>query len=502
MRPSQNPTCFLFPTIALVFAISLCQLEEVIGQKQLPVSTVENLESLIRNVVKETPLPGCAIAIVADDKKVYSKGFGYADVEAKNEIDASDTIFQIGSISKSFTATLAAQLVDEKKITWNDKLSLFLPNSKVPESPITLLHLAQHTSGLPGDPPNLRRKHGDYPVLAFTHFELYLGLAKSKLRFKPGSRWSYSNFGYAVLGHALEKRTNTPYETLVNKRLFEPLKMKSSTVTVWPEFKNRLAKPYHLNEGELAEYDCPWDQEALSPAGGISATVNDLAKYMMFQIRASKSDDNEIGQLQNPSIEAGSSRYGKGWFVEQIPGLGKVVSVGGDVDGYVGEIVFAPKQGIGCVILINSGDAPALPYLGRWILTKLVMKKQLGPIALENHYYRGMIAQSLKNWSIAMKSFSKANDQPSPHLMSLYQIGRTAAISGLYSEKGKSALQKYLGNEPVKGISHAAAYWRLGMIHANSGQTQLAIDAYNKSIDADPDLTPAKSALRKLLKKR
>lgn len=497
MRSLARQPDFLIWTFLLSITLIFVQPETVESQNGLPASTSKDLEELIKSAMERTPLPGLAIAIVIDGKPHYSKGFGYADVDTKKEI-TTETIFQIGSITKSFTATLAAQLVEEGEISWSDDLAKYFPNAKVPDKRITLQHLAQHTSGLPGDPPNLRRKHGDYPILAFTHFELYQGLKQSTLQFQPGKQWSYSNFGYAVLGHTLEIKTNTPFEVLVEQKLFNPLKMNSSTVTIWPELKPRLAKPYHLVDRKLADYDSPWDEEALAPAGGIASTSGDIAKYVAFQIKAHEKS-NAVGDLQKAEVTTRGNPYGKGWFVEQIPGVGKVVSVGGDVDGYVGEIVFAPEHGIGSVILINSGDAPALPYVGRWAVTTLCKTKS-EIAATEAIYYRAMIAQSLGNWSAAIASFSKLAKRSPPHVLSLYQIGRTAAMSGDYSEEGILALTRYTQHKPAPGISHAAAYWRLGMINNNEGKIQLAINAYKKAIEMEPDFVPAIRALREIEK--
>ncbi|MEL7500647.1 MAG: serine hydrolase [Planctomycetota bacterium] len=469
--------------------------DAVAQQKWLPDEFATELKAKIQRVGEETPVPGLAIAIIDSGGRIQSSGFGFSDLESKSKVNPSDTIFQIGSISKSFTATLAAQLESEGKLSWDEPLSKSIANLDLPSENIRLKHLAQHTSGLPGDAPNLRRKHGDYPILAFTHFELYRGLESSTVHSRPGERWSYSNFGYAVFGHVLELKTKTPYETLVKQRVFDPLNMDSSTITIWPELQERLATPYHLVDGKLVKYDCPWDQEALAPAGGIASTVDDMAKYAVFQLQSNALKD-EVGRLQIATVETGGNPYGKGWFNEQIPGLGTVVSVGGDVDGYVGEVVLAPKKGIGCVILVNSGDAPFLQHLGRWVLTRL-QERKTGDSSNERLFFEGMMAQSIKDWPTAIQLLSAACESSS-HQAASYQIGKTAAISGQFTVSGKKALKQYLTGKPLQGISRAAAYWRLGMICENSGQLADARESYEKSLELDANFLPAKTALDKL----
>jgi CubicO group peptidase (beta-lactamase class C family) len=244
----------------IVIALQLLVLSNPLpGQQRLPEPLAVELQRVVELSREAIPIPGIAVGVVMNWEVAYARGFGYADLSTKEPI-TPNTIFQIGSISKSFTATLAALLVEQGELSWDDPLSKHIPHASLPHQSITLAHLARHTAGLPGDPPTLRRQHGDYPILAFTHFELYRGLAETTLQFQPGSNWGYSNFGYAVLGHALEMKTGTPYEVLVRRRLFEPLEMTSSTITLWPETTERLAKPYFLQEGKLTEYPAPWDE--------------------------------------------------------------------------------------------------------------------------------------------------------------------------------------------------------------------------------------------------
>lgn len=415
------------------------------------------LEAAIDASLQAVPIPGMAVGVVINGEPAYSRGFGVADLSTKEPITA-DTLFQIGSISKSFTATLGAILVERGKLSWDDPAAKHIPHAHFPDRSITLRQLARHTSGLPGDAPTLRRLHGDDPVLAFTHFELYRSLEESEVRFPPGSAWGYSNFGYAVLGHAIERVTETPYEVLVDREVFKPLGMDSSTVTLWPKLAQRLATPYHLQNGKLETYPAPWDEEALAPAGGLSSTVRDLERYLVYQMEQS-TRGGAVAELQTAQVNTGGNAYGSGWFVEESPGTGRLVSVGGDVDGYVGELVFAPQHGIGTVVLVNSGDAAPLPYIGRWLIASLRAEADAAA-KNEARYYRGMMHQAIREWSPAVQAFSELSGvDGSPHLGALYQIGRTAALSGQHLPEGVRALEEYVRHEPLRDIPRAAAYW-------------------------------------------
>jgi tetratricopeptide (TPR) repeat protein len=190
-----------------------------------------------------------------------------------------------------------------------------------------------------------------------------------------------------------------------------------------------------------------------------------------------------------------------GWFIEELPGVGQVVSVGGDVDGYVGELVFAPQRQLGTMILVNSGDAPPLPFIGRWLIAKLQGETN-SSAAAEARYYRGMIDQATGKWASAVDAFSSLANHTPPHLRALYQIGRTAVLSGEHLDQGTRALEEYLRHDPLPGISHAAAYWRLGQVHERAERWDAATAAYQEALEREAHYEPARAALRELRKRK
>ncbi|MDX1661040.1 MAG: serine hydrolase, partial [Gemmatimonadota bacterium] len=454
---------------------------------------VEEIESVARSVADSVPYPGLVVGVVVGDSLAFDMGHGVADRATGEPVD-SRTLFQIGSVSKSFTASMAAMLADRGAIAWTDPISQhYPPSAELPEEPITLAQVAAHTSGLPGNAPTLRRKHGDYPILAFTHFELYRSLAESELSFEPGTDWGYSNFGYAVLGHVLELRSGEPYETLLKRELLDPIGMASTTVTIWPELADRLATPYIPDDetGALVEYT-PWDEEALAPAGGIASTLEDMGRWIAFQIRARAGLEERLSRaaaegLQRPgwTFPSGNA-YGMGWFVESPEGVGEVVSVGGEVDGYTADVVFAPDRGVGVVAMTNRGNATGLPDLTRWVLARVAGAE---PEAL---YRRGLLHQAAREWSAAIEAFEQVVERTPPGARALYQIGRTGAISGSDLDVASAALERYLEIDPPPGdFPHAAARWRLGMVHQRAGRCEDAEREYRAAIEADPDYESA-----------
>lgn len=486
---------FRIALLCAALAVGYAPLSPTVRAQTLDDGLQLEIERAVGSLVDSVPWPGAAVGIVRGDTLAYAGGFGVMSRRTGEPV-TSETLFQIGSVTKSFTSTLAGMLSAEGRLAWSDLLAERLPAGTVmPATPITLGQLASHTSGLPHEAPTLRRVHGDYPILAFTHFELYRSLAESEVVFEPGTAWGYSNFGYAVLGNAIEVLTGEPYETLLTKELFGPLTMRSSTVTVWPELAGRLATPYIEDErtGELVEYT-PWDMEALAPAGGIASTLSDLGRWVAFQMRAREGGEERlpaavVRDLQSAhwSFPAGNA-YGRGWFVERMKGVGEVVSVGGEVDGYTSEIAIASDCGIGAIVLTNRGDATGLPDLARWLLARVCG----GEGNTETLIQRGFLHQAAREWTPAFDAFEESAARDSTDGRSLYQVGRTGALSGLRPEEAGQALERYLARSPIPGdVPHGAARWRLGMVHQRAGRCAEAEEQYALAIDEDPSLAEA-----------
>lgn len=353
------------------------------------------IESRCRALLDQAPVPGLAVGVVSGGRLAYAAGFGVADRESRRPATPA-TLFQVGSMSKPFTGTLLGILRERGLLAMDDRIERHLPPDLASPTTadgagITIRQLATHTSGLPRQPPTLRRADDDAPVLAFTHFELYRSLERARLDSRPGERFQYSNFGFAVLGHILERASGLPYETLLVRELLEPLGMASSTVTLWPALGERLAVPYYPTgtaEG-LVEYT-PWDTGALAPASGLASTVEDLARFAAFHLAAyapagpGAAAGGGPGAAPDAVLSAEGRRllheprwrvsdgtsYGLGWLVREVEGLGRVVGHGGEVDGYTSHLALAPESGHAVILLANAGDAP-LTELGDWILRRV-----------------------------------------------------------------------------------------------------------------------------------
>src|SRR5437867_10425827 len=193
-----------------------------------------------------------------------------------------DTIFEIGSITKTFTALLLLDMVKRGEMKLDDPVAKYLPESvTVPThngKEMTLLDLVTHTAALPRDPDNLTPTRG-LPENAFADYtveKLYAFLSSFSLDREPGSKFEYSNVGMALLGHILALKTGTNYEALVVERICRPLKMNSTRITLPPELEARLARGHD----QLGKPAPNWEFQVYGGAGGLRSTANDLLKYV------------------------------------------------------------------------------------------------------------------------------------------------------------------------------------------------------------------------------
>ncbi len=342
---------------SIVFGILLSFVIACHGQTPNVSSNTETfakIEKIATEGIRNHNFPSISIGIVLDGKIIYAKGFGYADRENKKLADA-DTVYQLGSVTKTFTGNLLAQLLAEKKLSLDDSIAKYFPKSlKFPidkdGKTITVKDIATHSAEFPRYPENLQRIDSE-PIHGFSKQQLYQGIELVRINNSAGIRYSYSNFGYGVLGTALENLTDKTLSELFSQRIFQPLKMQSSSLDLTDKQKIILAVPYRDdNPNQRTE---PWEMGALSGAGNIFSSVNDLSLFMNEMLR--DSEVNRIQQTEYLKINE-TWNYGLGCFVINSKTRNtKIIHHGGDIDGYASYLILYPEFKGGLIILTNSG---------------------------------------------------------------------------------------------------------------------------------------------------
>jgi D-alanyl-D-alanine-carboxypeptidase/D-alanyl-D-alanine-endopeptidase len=208
--------------------------------------TQPHIDRLAREYLSDANNVGLVVGVLKEgQQRVFA--YGRVDRDSDRTPDG-DTVFEIASVGKTFTTTLLADMHLAGELNWDDSLSGFLPEGvRVPQyrgKEITLLDLATQTSGLPSLPPNFRSTNPLNPYADFTVDEMYAGLAQITLDRLPGAKYEYSNLGFGLLGHALERRAGTTFEEFVISRLCQPLGMGSTRMTLDEPLKARLATPH------------------------------------------------------------------------------------------------------------------------------------------------------------------------------------------------------------------------------------------------------------------
>jgi CubicO group peptidase (beta-lactamase class C family) len=289
--------------------------------------------------------------------------YGKMDDGTSQEVNG-DTLFEIGSITKTFTALLLQDMIERGEMKLSDPVARYLP--KLVRMPtrngkeITLLHLVTHTSGLPRNPENLDPKRADNPLAEYTSEKLNACLSGYKLTRQPGAKFEYSNLGSGLLGHVIALKAGTDYESLVVDRICRPLNMESTRITMTPELKARLATGHNQFGYAVSNMDF----QCQVGCGALRSTANDLLRYVAANLSltpsslASLMEKTHAVHFQStiPAVNVALA-----WGVLFDPQGSKIVSHGGATYGYRAFAGFDKTRRRGVVVLSNSsydGDFP------------------------------------------------------------------------------------------------------------------------------------------------
>ncbi len=313
----------------------------------------------------ESARDGCLmVAVFNRNDLIWSDGFGFADIEKRTPATAR-TIGRIGSITKSMTAVVICQLAEQKVLGLDEPIQKYFPEiSRLEGTPgdaeaITFRMLASHTSGLIREPRSVRVTAAG-PIGSW-EAKILESLPATSFKTKPLTEYSYSNIGYGILGLVGSRAANRPYMLMVEKRIFEPLGMESSTFLIKdPELRKRLAVGYVPNRttGQLST-ELPTKEHAgrgyKVPNGGVYSTVGDLAKFAAAMM--GEADKEVLGEGMRSEMlrpQAPAKQYGLGFNVSDGKEKWKVVGHSGSVAGYRADLKFDLRSGWGVAALATS----------------------------------------------------------------------------------------------------------------------------------------------------
>ncbi|KLT63987.1 penicillin-binding protein [Pedobacter sp. BMA] len=259
-------------------------------------------------------------------------------------------LFEIGSITKVFTSTVLASLVESKKFKLTDEINSYYPFPFKDSIKLTFESLANHTSGLPRLPENLDSSNDQNPYKTYdkNKIEAYLK-SVVKLENKPSTSYSYSNVGAGLLGYTLGLSQKTSFQNLLQKKVFDKYKMTNS-FTSSKNLGNRLVKGLSKN-GEIVSN---WDFDVLFAAGGILSTTEDLAKFAKAQFNP---DNKELEMTRTTTfVIKGDTKIGLGWHKVESTNGDELCWHNGGTGGYSSSFVMNVKEKRAVVILSNVFD--------------------------------------------------------------------------------------------------------------------------------------------------
>ena len=327
-------------------------------------SSISLLEAWIESQMAYRGLPGMSVGIIFDQTLMWSRGFGYSDVEKK--IPATPTtIYRLASVTKLFTATAIMQLRDAGKLQLDDPVAKYLPwftirTRYADAPPITIRHLLTHTSGLPREAAFPYWTDNNFPARE----QIIETLPKQETIFPPETKWKYSNLALSVAGEIVSAVAGEPYAVYIQQHILEPLGMKSTSIVFPEEHKSRLAVAYGRRMPDGTRAVRPFmDTKGITPAGNLSSTVEDLALFASLQLRKGMSDGNQIlkgstlremhrVQWLEPDWKSGQ---GLGFALER-DGERTLVGHGGSLAGYRTQITISPEEKIAVIVLTNADD--------------------------------------------------------------------------------------------------------------------------------------------------
>jgi CubicO group peptidase (beta-lactamase class C family) len=403
------------------------------------------LEAYIAKARETWKIPGLAVGIVRNDSVIYAKGFGVLAAGSTTPVNEK-TLFEIGSSSKAFTATIAAMLVTDGKMRWDDRLTTYLPDFRmfdpIASDAVTIRDALSHRSGI---------ARGE---LVWLGSDATRDQVLHRVRFlKPESpfrsRWSYQNMMFLAVGQAEAKLTNTPWDTLVKTRIFTPLGM-TSTVPTARGLTNTNRAIAHGLDHDTAFRKPEFNADNIAPAGSIISNAVDMAQWIRFQLGDGTFNGKRLvsaaalRETHTPQMLVGGGlgggrggadsvptsyfqTYGFGWIVEDYRHY-LVWQHGGNTPGMTTALGMMPEKKFGVVVLSSMASA-ALPDL----LRRYIFDREIGAPMKDwsDDAYKQSLTQRKRADSVAAAQMGNQSKGPPPLPLDKYA---GTYVDSLYGE--------------------------------------------------------------------
>ena len=368
---------YVLSICSLLFLATISTNAQILSGKQV--------DSLVELTLQTFHVPGISVGIIKDGKLIYAKGYGVANLKTGKKVDEY-TLFGIASNSKSYTAAALGMLVDEGKITWDDKVTDYIPEFKMYNPYVTdeftIRDLLTHRSGLglgAGDLMMFPDK-SDFTKKDIIHNLRYLKQVSS---FR--TKYDYDNNLYIVAGEVVARVSGMSWEDFIEKRIMQPLGFTKSAASVSRLKDNsNTIRPHAPVDGKIETIDIDWSESA-NAAGGIWSNIIDESKWVILQMNHGKygeglkqtlfsenvheemwSPQTIIGARAVPPYNTHFAAYGLGWFLSDVKGYKQVTHTGG-LAGIVTQVVMIPEINLGIIVLTNQQAGAAFSAISNTI---------------------------------------------------------------------------------------------------------------------------------------
>lgn len=412
------------------------------------------VDDYIDSLMKDWNVPGLALGIVYKDKLIYGRGYGYRDIEKKLPVELN-TLFPIASNTKLFTSTIACMLQDEGRLSIDFPVKNYHPglnfNNSELTSKVTLRDMLSHRTGLPG-------YDGLWVnALSYTRDELVSKVQYMKPTLGYHEGYIYNNMMYTTAGSVLEKVTATEWETLVRKKLLEPLNMTSTCFTQdeMKKYGNYSLSYYQPDSTRtLKQRTFVAISDALGPAGTMKSNIEDMSQWMIAQLNKGKWNGqqvipvaafeqtllpNSIASRQMRWSELSNPLYGLGRTVQTYKG-NKIASHTGSIDGYYSNLTFMPEQELAVFIVYNQVEAGSLRSIITLPVFDILLNSSYTPwISRYKADYRLGVA-AVKKITDSINATQVKNTQPSHPLQAYTGTYISSAYGSIVIELEKNQL--------------------------------------------------------------
>lgn len=373
-----------FTFIALLIA-------QLVFAQKLKVASTQNIDAEIDAIFQQAyPInsPGATVLIAKDDKIIYRKAFGIANLELMTEMKP-ENVLQLASITKQFTSVAVLMLMEQGKLSLKDPLSKYIADFPRGNE-ITIHHLLNHTSGIISytNLPEFRTK----TRLDLTPEEIINSFKDVSLQFSPNEKREYSNSGYVLLGYIIEQLSGMSYGDFIQKNIFDRLGMKNSCYADPYRIISNRATGYQLYEGnfENAEYMSPTIPYA---AGSLLSTIDDMFLWnkAIHQNTLITENSKQLAFANQQLTNGKNINYGYGWFINEIAGITTLEHPGG-INGYTTSGIYIPDRNMYSIVLSNLDDGIGAEVHNIKVVSALLGKPIADKVALK------LSEKELKKW--------------------------------------------------------------------------------------------------------